>query len=314
MKEKILLDTDIGTEVDDAITLAYLLANPKCDLAGITTSCGESIKRAEMASMLCRAAGRRDIPIHAGCERPLLVEQVEKYAPQAAVLEQWDHDTGFKPNTAVPFMQKLIRDNPGEITILCIAPLTNLGTLFAIDPEIPSLLKGVMMLCGNPTQQRFDLATEGLSAMDRDDLVRVFASRGILENNSIVDPHSTSLVYRAPVKSHRTIGVNCSSVPVMTPEESKERFGHHPLLRAVMAIASLWFKDDPHMSFHDPLAGVCLFHDDVCEFERGDIAIELESRMLAGFTYWRPNPAGAHLVAKSVDQERFFRHLFEVFK
>lgn len=312
MKEKILLDTDIGTEVDDAITLAYLLANPACDLVGVTTSCGESIRRAELASALCRAAGRPEVPIHAGCEEPLFIPQMEKYAPQASILDKWEHDTGFRPNTAVPFMQKVIRDNPGEVTILAIAPLTNLATLFAIDPEIPSLLKGVMMLCGNPTHRRYDMATEGLSAMDRDDSTRIFASQGILENNAIVDPHATSLVYRAPIAAHRTVGSDCSSVPVMTPEEAKDRF-RHPALQPVMAIAGEWFKDDPRVSFHDPLAAVCIFHDDVCRFERGRIDIELDSARLAGFTYWRPDAAGPHSVAVEVNQERFFGHLFEVF-
>lgn len=312
MKEKILLDTDIGTEVDDAITLAYLLANPNCELIGVTTSCGESIKRAELASALCRAAGRNDVPIHAGCEQPLFLEQMEKYAPQAAILDKWDHDTGFAPNTAVPFMQRVIRENPGEVTILAIAPLTNLATLFAMDPDIPGLLKGLVMLCGNPTHRRFDMATEGLSAMDRDDTIRIFASQGILENNAIVDPHATALVYQAPVPSHRTIGTDVSSVPVMTPEEAKERF-RHPALAPVMAIAGEWFKDDPRVTFHDPLAGVSIFHDDVCRFERGEISIEMESRRLAGFTYWRPAEDGPHSAAVSVDQDAFFKRLFEVF-
>lgn len=312
-KKKILLDFDIGTEIDDAIAQAYLLANPACDLVGITTSCGEAIKRAELASMVCLAAGRPDIPIHSGCEQPLLVEQMEKYAPQARVLDKWPHATGFKPNTAIPFMQKIIRDNPGEITILATAPLTNLGALFAIDPEIPSLLGGLMMLCGSPTHHRYDTVTEGLSAMDRDDIVRILSSQGILENNSIVDPHSTHLVYRAPIKNHYTVGNNCSSVPVMTPREAEDTF-KHPILKAVMAIAGEWFKDEPRVSFHDPLSAVCLFHDDVCTFERGKIWVELDSKMLGGFTYWRPDPNGPHHVAMSVNKDRFFQHLFEVFQ
>ncbi len=62
-KEKILLDTDIGTEVDDAITLAYLLANPEAELLGITTVTGEAYERAKLASVLCKIAGK-DIPIY----------------------------------------------------------------------------------------------------------------------------------------------------------------------------------------------------------------------------------------------------------
>jgi inosine-uridine nucleoside N-ribohydrolase len=49
---KILLDTDIGTDVDDAVCLAYLLAHPECELVGITTVTGEADKRASLASRL----------------------------------------------------------------------------------------------------------------------------------------------------------------------------------------------------------------------------------------------------------------------
>lgn len=56
--EKILPDTDIGGDIDDAICLAYLLKEPRCDLLGITTVCGEPEKRAAVADAICRAAGR----------------------------------------------------------------------------------------------------------------------------------------------------------------------------------------------------------------------------------------------------------------
>ena len=103
--KKVLLDFDIGTEIDDAIALAYLLANPECELVGITTSCGESIKRAEMASVLCRAAGKK-VPIHAGCERPLLIPQMETTAPQAAILPHYEHDTGFTRTPPYPLCRR----------------------------------------------------------------------------------------------------------------------------------------------------------------------------------------------------------------
>lgn len=309
--KKVLLDFDIGTEIDDAIALAYLLANPECELVGITTSCGESIKRAEMASVLCRAAGKK-VPIHAGCERPLLITQMETTAPQAAILPHYEHDTGFAPNTAIPFMQKVIRENPGEVTLLAVAPMTNLGLLFAMDPELPELLDGLYLLCGSPTHQRHDVVTESLSAMERDDFIRVLASQGILENNSIVDPHATSIVYRARCRNFVNIGSNVSSRVVMTPEEAERRF-RHPIMQVVMSIAREWFKDEPRVSFHDPLAAVCIFNDDVCSYKRGYMDCVLDSRLLGGMTIFREDPAGPHQVAWGVDGDKFFEHLFEVF-
>ena len=64
-KIKILLDTDIGSDIDDSVCLAYLLSQPKCDLLGITTVTGDTVKRAMLASVLCRLAGR-EIPIFPG--------------------------------------------------------------------------------------------------------------------------------------------------------------------------------------------------------------------------------------------------------
>lgn len=63
--EKILLDTDIGGDIDDAVCLAYLLREPQCELLGITTVCGQPQRRAEIADAICRSAGR-DIPIARG--------------------------------------------------------------------------------------------------------------------------------------------------------------------------------------------------------------------------------------------------------
>src|SRR5258706_8327664 len=82
---KILLDTDIGTDVDDAVCLAYLLSRPDCELLGITTVMGEADKRASLASVLCRAAGK-DIPIYPGAEQAMQVPSKQTVAPQAAAL------------------------------------------------------------------------------------------------------------------------------------------------------------------------------------------------------------------------------------
>ncbi|WP_138372720.1 MULTISPECIES: nucleoside hydrolase [Oscillospiraceae] len=65
--EKILLDTDIGGDIDDAICLAYLLKEPQCDLIGITTVCGEPEKRAAVADAVCRTVGK-EIPIVTGLD------------------------------------------------------------------------------------------------------------------------------------------------------------------------------------------------------------------------------------------------------
>jgi len=153
-KTKVLLDTDIDIvgDIDDVMCLAYLLAQPACELLGITTVSWATDKRAMVASALCKAADRR-VPIFPGAEVPILaplpaVEARQSYAIEHAVLERWDHEEVFPRGQAVEFLRRTIRDNPGEVILLAIGPLTNVALLFAVDPEIPSLLKGLVMMAG----------------------------------------------------------------------------------------------------------------------------------------------------------------------
>jgi purine nucleosidase len=140
MPIKLLLDTDIGSDIDDALCLAYLLAQPKCELLGITTVIGEAEKRAMLASALCKVAGKH-IPIFPGVEYPLLAPQQQPDVPQARALHKWDHDTTFPRGQAVEFLRQIIRAHPGEVVLLTIGPLTNIALLFAVDEEIPALLR-----------------------------------------------------------------------------------------------------------------------------------------------------------------------------
>ena len=89
--ETILLDTDIGSDIDDAVCLAYLLRQPRCELIGITTVSGRPRERAALADAVCRAAGRTDIPIHAGCSEGILRGTVQPECPQASILPRFAH-------------------------------------------------------------------------------------------------------------------------------------------------------------------------------------------------------------------------------
>src|SRR5512147_2326704 len=114
---KVLLDTDIGTDVDDAVCLAYLLAHPDCELLGITTVTGEAEKRASLVSVLCQAAGK-DIPIYPGADHPMQGQQRQPIAQQAAVLPRWPHEADFPKGQAVDFLAETIRSHAGEVTLL----------------------------------------------------------------------------------------------------------------------------------------------------------------------------------------------------
>lgn len=286
---KVLLDTDIGSDIDDAVCLAYLLAQAECELMGITTVTGEGMERAKMASALCRVAGQQ-VPIYPGAEKPLLVAQRQPKAPQAAALSHWSHDTSFPRGQAVEFMRQTIRENPGQITLLSIGPLTNLALLFSIDPEIPGLLKQLVMMCG------FFGYDEG--------------SADPLEWNAMLDPHASAIVYRSRPAVHRSVGLDVTRQVTMPADEVRSRFSSK-LLVPVLDFAEVWFGERDEITFHDPLAAVTLFDDRVCTFEQGLVEVDLESRRFAGLTRWQPGATGGrHEVAMSVDVERFFNLYF----
>jgi len=292
MAIKVVLDTDIGSDIDDAVCLAYLLANPQCDLLGITTVSGEAEKRAQMASALCKVAGK-NVPIFPGAEEPFLIPQRQVKAQQAVALDRWDHDKVFPKGEAIRFLRDAIRSNPGEVILLTIGPLTNIGLLFTLDPELPSLLKGLYIMGGVFTNQRPGV--------------------GPLEWNAMLDPQATAITYRRPVKVHRSIGLDVTMQVTMPAAEVRQRF-QKPLLKPVLDFAEVWFKDADRITFHDPLAATTIFDENICQFERGNIEVELTSPRLSGLTYWTPNKDGIHEAAMKVNAELFFKHYFSMFE
>ena len=291
MSTKILLDTDIGSDIDDAVAFAYLLAQPQCQLLGITTVTAEAEKRAMLASALCMAAGK-DVPIFPGAEKPLIVPQNEARATQARALKNWNHRKDFPKVQAVEFMRKTVHENPGEIILLTIGPLTNIALLFAVDPEIPSLLKGLVMMCGVFTNR--------------------IAGVGPTEYNAAVDPHATAMVYGARVAVHRSIGLDVTCRVRMDAKEVRERFSSG-LLRPVLDFAEVYFENAREIIFHDPLAGATIFDDEICAFDKGKVEVELASERLKGLTHWRSGgPDAPHEAAVRVNADRFFEHYFSV--
>lgn len=289
---KIVLDTDIGTDIDDAICLLYLLANPKCELMGITTVTGEPEKRAMIASSLCKLIGK-NIPIYPGTSNPILIEQQQKTAVQAKSLSKWNHDKEFPKGEAIEFLRKTIRNNPGEITLLTIGPLTNIGLLFSIDPEIPSLLKSLVMMCGY-----FKHKIEGWDKV---------------EWNAKGDFHASQIVYNAKVPLHRSIGIDVTSQVTMFSAEFKEKFSAD-IFKPLQDYAEHWYDYSHTITFHDPLAAATIFNESICKFEQGNVSVELEDKENLGLTTWKSAASVPHEIAVSANTEEFFKEYFSVFK
>ena len=287
MATKVLLDTDIGSDIDDAVALAYLLAQPECDLIGITTVTGEVDKRAAMASAMCKVAGR-EIPIYPGYEQPYQIAQRQPEAPQARALANWAHETEFPQGQAVEFLARTIRANAGEVILLTIGPLTNIARLFQAHPDVPGLLKGMVLMGG-----AFGKGYEDKS-----------------EWNLLLDPHATEIVYGTPVRIHRSIGLNVTQQVVMPADEVRARF-QVPLLKPVLDFAEVWFQKIADITFHDPLAASTIFDAGICQFERGTVRIDMDE--MPGRSVLEAGGADApHEAAMGVDAARFFAHYFGI--
>ncbi len=290
---KVLFDTDIGSDIDDALALAYLLREPRCELLGITTVTGEPARRAEMVSAVCRHAGRDDIPIHVGVSVPLLIPQPQPRAPQAEALGNWPRNRFSNNPTAIEFLRQTIRAHPGEITLLAVGPLTNIGLLFAADPEISSLLQSLVLMGG-----------------------RFFTAQGG-EWNAIGDPHATAIVYGGGTQAwpprHVSYGLDVTSRCVMPADECRRRFTAS-VLEPVRDFAEVWFRHQPRITFHDPLAAVGIFDPDVCRYRQGRVVVST-TVPTAGWTVFQPVKNGEpapHTVACDVDADRFFNRYFSI--
>lgn len=288
----VLLDTDIGSDIDDAVALTYLLSQPRCELLGITTVTGEPAVRAQLADAICQAFGRTDVPIHSGAGKPLLVPQKQPEVPQRTVLSRYSHREILAANTAVDFLRQTIRSRPGDITLLTIGPLTNVGLLFALDAEIPTLLKQHVMMAG------------------------VYADRppgcGLTEWNATCDPHASAIVFGARPPLVRCVGLEVTTRCEMPADEFRKRFSEGPR-KIVGEMAEEWFKHRPVVTFHDPLAAADIFQPRILSYCSGLVEVELESAKLKGLTHFDPNASEKpHQVAVDVNPDAFFEHYFEI--
>ena len=288
----VILDTDIGSDIDDAVALSYLLREPRCELLGVTTVTGDVAQRAACAEALCRAAGRPDVPIHCGVSKPLLYGPGQPNVPQYEAIRKYPHRTDWPANTAVAFLRQTIRSRPGEITLLTIGPYSNAALLFALDPEIPSLLKRLVSMAGV-----------------------YYAHPLYSEWNCKVDSVATAMVYAANAPGHLSIGLDVTMQCQMPTEAVRERFKPSPL-DVTLEMAEVWFRHSNLLTFHDPLAAALIFHPEICTYEAGRVDVLVDpDHEKGGTTLFTPSASAdaPHTVAKTVDPNAFFETLFGVF-
>ena len=245
----IILDTDIGDDVDDALALAIALNSAEIDLRGVTTVFRDAPRRALLAQQILQLFNR-EIPVRAGCSKPLLLSWDE--LPGGANLgkqfealdsslqyEEKQHAVDFIIETAEQF------DEENPLTICPIGPLTNIALLLAKAPEIMPKIRIVLM--GG------------------------WWSEANAEWNIKCDPEAAAMVFNSGVNL-TMVGIDVTRQCVLS-EAQVEQFKEAgtPRAKFLYDLIKLWHHK---VTLHDPLTLLTLF-DDCVQFENKGIKVEL---------------------------------------
>ena len=164
-KQKIIIDTDPGQDIDDLLALFFALRRPELDIKAITTVTLPSDKRARLVKRLLRYLERTDIPVAAGMQLPLRQLSESDLRNQHDFGCTMNHysfaepeDVRDEPGTedAVDLIIRTVEANPGEIGIACIAPLTNVACALRRKPEIAGKIKYIAMMGGEVALNRIE--------------------------------------------------------------------------------------------------------------------------------------------------------------
>lgn len=148
----ILIDCDPG--IDDSLALMLALASPELPILGITTVSGniEVNQATENAFTVLALMDRKDIPVHKGASVPLRREFFDATDTHGrdGIGENFFKPTGLKPGRegAEDFILRTISENPGEITLLCLGPLTNIARAIQKDRAAMSRVGKVILMGG----------------------------------------------------------------------------------------------------------------------------------------------------------------------
>jgi len=291
--EKIILDTDIGDDIDDALALTFALMSGKIELLGVTTVFRNAEKRAELACCVLEALRRTEVPVFAGLGKTLLQPipewkwEVGKYRPrQMEVLEKQSPSIRPEERSAVEFIIETVMAGDGDITLVPVGPFTNIGAAFAVEPRLAE--KAKICLMGGTT-----------------DRVRP-------EWNALCDPEATRIVFGSGVPI-TMVGLDVTTKCRMSYEQVRAIGAvDRPINQLCFELIHLWGGDSPEPCpmLHDPLAVAMAFDPTFCQTRPLRIEVETSAEKLRGATVPVEGEANTE-VCVSVDAERFMGYFVE---
>lgn len=266
-KEKIILDTDIGDDIDDAFALLYLLMSHAYEPLGITTVFRNSEQRAHMAASIIAALGEKT-KVYAGCDHPLISDPDKLNTPEIAakekrtpegkyVLPQWDEKMAAYPyeqENAVSFIVRMVHRYPHQVILCGIGPLTNFALALRLDPTIAPLIK------------EFRLMSGGLNL-------------SFSEWNVYCDPEASAIVYSSGAKI-TTIGIDTTCKLVLSDADVAElKASQAPSIQIIYGMMMKWFEHYKfaHPVMHDPLALASIVVPHYLRWKAAGVSINLVS-------------------------------------
>lgn len=214
---KIIYDSDIGTDIDDAIALTFALQRPDIDVLAIVTSRGEVEKRAAIVSRLLKVLGKDEIPFAAGS--PVLFDgsRIEKDKPVGQF--PFAGPAEDRPKAATEDAQELlvnvINANPGEVWLVVVGPMTNAAMLIRDHPETAAKLKGIAIMGGEP-------------------------ARRAKETNIVNDKTAAAYVFASGLIRFVATDDICKRVIYPKPDMDRLRQAETPVARSVVQLVDLW--------------------------------------------------------------------------
>ena len=266
--KKIIIDTDIGDDVDDALAISLALRSPELSVVGITTVFRNTLARAKITKKLTMLLNRPDIPIYVGIGQPLISTADTETVPIQYLDDMKDLQINTEM-TAVEFLYKTIMSNKNEITLVPIGPLTNIAMLFRLHPDVIPFIKDIVMM-GGAFYFHYN------------------------EWNVLCDPEAASIVFSSGVKIH-AIGLDVTLKCPVTEELYQEVKNFGTPLTDLLAELMRRYKESRkrHTFLHDPSTIISLIAPELFTFNSEDIVVELKGEFTRGTTF-RKSRIGFH--------------------
>ena len=235
MAQKLILDTDIGTDVDDAWALSLCLASGEIDLLGVTLVHADLDTRAKIALKMLRLAGRPQVPVYKGISKPLTESAQVYWAGHEGTETDFSDVAGLTANEgAVDFILESARAHPGEVVVCPVGPLTNVGEAIRRDLETMRKVRQIVIMGGTFAGEGKDLASR--------------------EHNACVDPDASRLVLESGIPV-RLIGLNVTMQVTITRDDVRPLQGcAYGDYLAAMSYQYFEVARRDVLYMHDPLA------------------------------------------------------------